>query len=72
MYSQGPSYTTKLNDRSDPYETGSTARAWNDTTQVRERRGFGSLLVKAIPRLITLVHTSKVNSNRELIPWLKN
>ena len=49
MYSQGPSYKTKLNDRSDPYETEFTARAWNDTAQVRESRGFGSLLVKAIP-----------------------
>ena len=54
MYSQGPSYKTKLNDRSDPYETEFTARAWNDTAQIRERRGFGSLLVKAIPGLITL------------------
>ena len=54
MYSQGPSYKTKLNDRSDPYETEFTARAWNDTAQVRERRGFGSLIVKAIPGLITL------------------
>ena len=26
MYSQGPSYKTKLNDRSDPYETEFTAR----------------------------------------------
>ena len=31
-----------------------TARAWNGTVQVRERRGFGSLIVKAIPGLITL------------------
>ena len=54
MYSQVPSYKTKLNDRSDPYETEFTARTWNDTAQVRERRGFGSLLVKAIPGLITL------------------
>ena len=54
MYSQGPSYKMKLNDRSDPYETEFTARAWNDTAQVRERRGFGSLIVKAIPGLITL------------------
>ena len=46
MYSQEPSYKTKLNDRSDPYETEFTARTWNDTAQVRERRGFGSLLVK--------------------------
>ena len=74
-YSQRPSYRTKLNDRSEPYETEFTARAWNDTAQIRERRGFGSLIVKAIPGLITLaierVHTSKVN-NRELILQLKN
>ena len=55
MYRQGPSYKTKLNDRSDPYETEFTDRTWNDTAQVRERRGFGSQLVKAIPGLITLV-----------------
>ena len=54
MYSQVPSNKTKLNDRSDPYETEFTAQTWNDTAQVRERRGFGSLLVKAIPGLITL------------------
>ena len=54
MYSQGSSYKTKLNDKSDPYGTEFTARTWNDTAQVRERRGFGSLLVKAIPGLITL------------------
>ena len=54
MYSQGPSYKTKLNDESDPYETKFTARTWNNTAQVRERRGFGSLLVKAILGLITL------------------
>ena len=54
MYSQGPSYRTKPNDISDPYETEFTARTLNDTAQVRERRGFGSLLVQAIPGLITL------------------
>ena len=54
MYSQGPSYKTKLNDRSDHYEIEFTARTWNDTAQVRERRCFGSLLVKVIPGLITL------------------
>ena len=58
MYSQGPSYKTKLNDESDPYETKFTARTWNDTAQVTERRGFGSLLVKAIPGLITLAIAS--------------
>ena len=54
MYSQGPSYKTKLNDISDPYETQFTARTLNDTVQARERRGFGSILVQAIPGLITL------------------
>ena len=32
-----------------------TARTWNDTVQIRERRGFGSLLVNAIPGLIESV-----------------
>ena len=59
MYSQGPSCKTKLNDESDPYETKFPARTWNDTAQVRERRGFGSLLVKAIPGLITLAIESE-------------
>ena len=54
MYSQGPSYRTKPNDISDPYETKFTVRNLNDTAQVRERRGFGSILVQAIPGLITL------------------
>ena len=54
MYSQGPSYKTKPNDISDPYETKFTARTLNDTVQARERRGFGSILVQAIPGLITL------------------
>ena len=40
--------------QSDPYETKFTARTLNDTAQVRERRGFGSILVQAIPGLITL------------------
>ena len=34
MYSQGPSYRTKPNDLSDPYETKFTARTLNDTAQV--------------------------------------
>ena len=54
MYSQRPSYWTKPNDISDPYETKSTARTLNDTAQVRERRGFGNILVQAILGLITL------------------
>ena len=56
MYSQGPSYKTKPNDISDPYETKFTAR--NDTVQTRDRRGFGSILVQAIPGLITLATES--------------
>ena len=54
MYSQGPSYKTKPNDRSDPYETEFTARTWNDTAQMRERRHFGILLFNAFPGLITV------------------
>ena len=54
MYSQGPTHRTKPNDRTDPYETEFTARTWNDTVLIRERRGFGSLLVNAFPGLITL------------------
>ena len=54
MYTQGPSYRTKPNDISDPFETKFTARTLNDTAQVRERRGFGSISVQAIPGLITL------------------
>ena len=54
MYSQGPSYRTKPNDISDPYGTKFTARTLNDTAQVRERRGFRSILVQTIPGLIAL------------------
>ena len=54
MYSHGPSYKTKPNDISDPYDTKFTARTLNDTVWTRERRGFGSILVQAIPGLITL------------------
>ena len=54
IYSQGSSYKTKPDDISDPYGTKFTARTLNDTIQTRERRGFGSILVQAIPGLITL------------------
>ena len=61
MYSQGPVDITKPNDKSDPYETEFTVKSWNDTAQIRGRRaqirgrrGFGSILAKAIPGLITL------------------
>ena len=58
VYSQGPSYVTKPNDLLDPYETKFTAKTLNDTAQVRKGRGFGSLLVQAIPGLITLAMES--------------
>ena len=54
LYNQGPVDITELNDRSDPYETKFTAKSVNDTAQIRGRRGFGSILAKAIPGLITL------------------
>ena len=54
MYSQGPSYRTEPNDMSDLYETKFTAKTLNDTFQVRDRKGFGSILAQAIPGLITL------------------
>ena len=54
MYSYGPSYKTKLSDLSDPYETKFTAKTLNGTAQTRGRRGFGSILSKAIPGPITL------------------
>ena len=52
MYSHGPSYKTRPVNLPDPYET--TAKTVNDTAQIREKRGFGSILAKAIPGLITL------------------
>ena len=55
MYSHGPSYETRPVNLPDPYETKLTAKFVNDTAQIRERRGFGSILAKAIPGLITLV-----------------
>ena len=54
VYGQRPLDRTKPNDKPDPYETEFTAEAWNDTAQIRGRRGFGSILAKAIPGLITL------------------
>ena len=54
MYGQRPPDRTKPDDKSDPYETEFTAETWNDTAQIRGRRGFGSILAKAIPGLITL------------------
>ena len=54
MYSHGPRYETRPVNLPDPYETKLTAKFVNDTAQIRERRGFGSILAKAIPGLITL------------------
>ena len=54
LYSQGSVDMTEPNDKSDPYETKFTAKTVNDTVQIRGRRGFGSILAKAIPGLITL------------------
>ena len=54
MYSYGPSYKTRPSDSSDPCETKFTAKTINDSAQIRGRRGFGSILSKAIPGLITL------------------
>ena len=54
MYSHGPSYETRPVNLPDPNETKFTAKTVNDTAQIRGRRGFGSILAKAIPGLITL------------------
>ena len=54
MYSHGPSYKTRPVNLPYPYETKFTAKTVNGTAQIRGRRGFGSILAKAIPGLITL------------------
>ena len=54
MYSYGPSYKTRPSDSSNPYETKFTAKTINDFAQIRGRRGFGSIMSKAILGLITL------------------
>ena len=54
MYKYEPSYDNKPANLPDPYKTKLTAQTVNDTAQVRGRRGFGSILAKAIPGLITL------------------
>ena len=54
MYSHGPSYKTRPVNLPDPYETKFTVKTANDTAQIRGRRGFGSILAKAIPGLSTL------------------
>ena len=54
LYSQGPVDITEPDDKSDPYEIKFTAKTGNDTAQISKRRGFGSILAKAIPGLIIL------------------
>ena len=47
MYSHGPSYETRPINLPDCYETRFGAKTVNDSTQIRGRRGFGSILAKA-------------------------
>ena len=54
MYNHGPSYNIRPVELSDPYGTKFTAKTVNYTAQIRGKRGFGSILAKAIPGLITL------------------
>ena len=54
MYNHGPSYNIRPVELLDPYGTKFTAKAVNDTAQIRGKRSFGSILAKAIPGLITL------------------
>ena len=54
MYKYEPSYNNRPANLPDPHKTKLTAQTVNDTAQVRGRRGFGSILAKAIPGLITL------------------
>ena len=54
MYNYEPSYNIRPADLPNPHKMKLTAETVNDTAQVRRRRGFGSILAKAIPGLITL------------------
>ena len=54
MYKYGPSYNNKPANWPDQHKMKLTTETINDTAQVRGRRGFGSILAKAIPGLITL------------------
>ena len=54
MYKYEHSYNVWRADLPTPHKMKLTAETVNDTTQVRGRRGFGSILAKAIPGLITL------------------
>ena len=50
MYNYKPRYNSRPAKLPNPHKTKLTAKFVNDTAQVRERRGFGSILAKAIPR----------------------
>ena len=54
MYNYEPRYNIRPANLPNPHKTKLTAKFVNDTAQVRERRGFGSILAKSIPGLITL------------------
>ena len=54
MYSHGSSHETRPANLQDPYGTKFTAKTVNDTAWIRGRRGFGSIIAKAILGLITL------------------
>ena len=54
MYKYEPSYNNRPANWPDQHKTKLTAQTVNDTAQVRGRSGFGSILAKAIPGLITL------------------
>ena len=54
MYNYEPSYNARPANLPNPHKMKLTAETVNDTAQVRGRRGFGSILAKAIPGLITL------------------
>ena len=61
MYNYEPSYNTRPVNLADPHKTKLTAETVDDTAQVRERRGFGNILAKAIPGLITLAIESVIS-----------
>ena len=54
MYNHGPSYSIRPVELSYPYGMKFTAKTVNNTAQIRRKRGFGSILAKAMPGLITL------------------
>ena len=54
MYKYKPHYNNKPANWPDQHKTKLTAQVVNGTAHARGRRGFGSILAKAIPCLITL------------------